>query len=996
MAIKRTLPKVETGYELGADRYGYFSIIQPEKRTINYIKNPVFLSHAPDASYRALGYIYDKCDFGYSYSNATAEIKDRDFSITGGGAKITPTDASKDECVIYYLITLPPGTYTASVYYSGSSDHEFQLRVTNTTRTAQYGEAARNFGTGLNSFQRIYVTFTIPTQMSLHIRFSEFADSMGRLSPFYTDMWQCEDKPYMTQSFIGQPKVYTHDNVPGAYSWWGVPHYSESVRTDKAYESGKIIDLSELGFKLTGIAGLGINPLSTVITPIASGGGIYEGTTDASRTFTLIGRFYGSDMQDILTKRRNLYELIRPRGRNTYDQPTTLMFRIWDCAKDNWTGQPLFIFCRYTSGLEGAIDSETSEDITITFISEDPYIYSSYIKRYDITPKTLHSQLGEDTNKISPIFMLRDGDGVWTQLDMRLADPTGLGKHGDLCIVENILPDGTGGYYVYGTFDTVVYKDITTEVNKIFRYNKITDSISALGSGATKGVADGEIHKVIVTPSGDAFVVGSFTQAGGIANTACIAKYKPGANAWSSVSSGIVGLGANAPEIFDVEYADDDRIYVSGKFLSIGGLGTLPVEGIARMKCGDETWSMLPIARTMYVNYGEGIRLTRMFKNIKNIGYSSSNYPYANVTGFISGHMLQTLRMPDTCGTVYWDGTETFYTNFRHGGYGDGEWPANPYLTAFRGAIDNDRGYFYFIDGNDKEIYKLKFIMPVHTKTGWHYDPNTDPYPQFNTVYTYPERDTSSIYHKLRPPFCRYVRIDMGGYWSEVPFSSLRFSELKIINSRLVTSPNFSYGLEAYELDNSEPALKEKYIPTIWYLPLWKGDTAEFSYLDIFCSQQAYSSAFDINFGTMEAFVAINTGHIFPQVAGDNYIFAVAPVIKRAINNGENTPVHFRITGPASLGSFTNRTTQQSIKMDGHFVPLHGKANVVTIPSQGSDLGEGMYGHMLDSSDVNLRLVPGENIIYCKMDDITDDTAVSLIFRERYASIEKAVEYIGG
>lgn len=991
MAIKQRLPKVENGYELGADRYGYFSIIQPETYTINYIKNPVFYTNDPHSSYKARGVIDTPCDYWYEYINAYAQPKDRDFSIYGAGAMVIPSDSFEPSCTIYYPINLQAGTYTFSAYYSGGVDHEFLLQVTNTSGTIQYGETASNYGSGLNSFQRLHVTFTIPTQMNLELKLTELADSTGQLSLFYTDMWQCEDKPYMTHHFIGHSQFHTHDSNPGAYSWWGVPYFSESVRTDKAYESGKIIDLSELGFKLTGIAGLGVNPINTVVTPVASGGGVFEGMTNAPRTFTLIGRFYGKDLQDILTKRRDLYELIRPNGRNTYDQPTTLMFRIWDCGKKSWSGQPLFIYCRYVSGLEGALDSETSEDITITFTSEDPHIYSSYLKSYDIDPIATHSQLETDTGHVSPIFMLRDSDGVWTQLDMCLADPTGLGKHDDLCIVENILPDGTGGYYVYGTFNTVIYKGVTTTVNKIFRYNKITDSISALGTTATKGVTDGEIHKVIVTPNSDAFAVGSFTSAGGIANTNCIAKYNPGSNTWSSVSSGITGLGSQAPEIFDVEYGDDNRIYVSGKFLSIGGLGTLPIEGIARMRCSDNTWSVLHIARTMYVNYDDGIRLIRTFRRGKDIGYTSGI-----MRGFISGHMFQSLGDPNTMGTVYWDGTEVFYTNYRHDGYDNGPWPNNPMLAAFRGVIDNSQGDFYFIDGNDKEIYKLHFVMPAHTKNDWHYDPITDLYPQFNTVYTHPERNSPSIYHRMNPPFCRNVRVYWDGEWHEVPFSNLRFSELKIINNCLVTSPNFNYGLDVYELGGSGTAPEHNIVPTVWYFPLWKGNLGKFSYLDIYSSQQAYSAAFDIKFDTMEAFIAVNPGHIFPQKAGDNYISAVTPIVKVITNNGENTPIHFRITGPASLETFTNRTTEQTIRIDGYFVSAFDRADIVTIPTNGSNLGEWMHGHILDTSNMNMRLVPGKNIIYCKVNDITLDTTIKLIFREKYASIEKAIEYIGG
>ena len=102
MAIKQKLPKIETGYELGADRYGYFSIIQPEAHTINYIKNPVFFTNDPYSSYLARGTSISPCDYFYAYINASGAPKDRDFSIYGAGAKITPLDVTKKSCTIYH------------------------------------------------------------------------------------------------------------------------------------------------------------------------------------------------------------------------------------------------------------------------------------------------------------------------------------------------------------------------------------------------------------------------------------------------------------------------------------------------------------------------------------------------------------------------------------------------------------------------------------------------------------------------------------------------------------------------------------------------------------------------------------------------------------------------------------------------------------------------------------------------------------------------------
>lgn len=981
--MKSKLPNIENGYELGADRYGYFSIVKPEERTVNYIKNACFYSNNAKAAYHATGDANQPCDIGYYTINATITPKDRVLSLTGAGAKITPVDAAETTMSLRYITeSLPAGTYTFSAYYSGEVSNEFLLQVFNSGQSIQYGETARHEGGGMNGFQRLYVTFTIPVEMTVELKLTQLADSNGKLSVFYTDMWQLENKPYVTLPFLGHNWQYMHDNSENAFSWSGAPYYSESIRTEKSYESGREIDLSELGFRLTGIIGLGVQPIIHNINQVASGGGVYDSTTNDIRTFTLVGRIYGRDMQDILTKRRDIYELIRPVGRNTDSQPTTLLFRIWDCEKKKWVGQPIYIYCRYTSGLEGAIDSESGEDITITFTSEDPFVYSSYIKNYDITPKTEYTQLEADTNNVSPIFLLKDKYGQWIQPDLRLlnTNPT------DLCKVKNTLPDGTGGYFVYGNFETAINKGISTTVNGVFRYNPTTESASACGDGVTKGVTGGTIYRMIVLPSGDAIAVGDFTSAGGVADTACIALYKPGANAWHSISAGISAWAGYGPLIRDVEYGADNKIYVSGIFENIGGASP-EATCLARMNLNTQEWEEVPIARTQYIYPRNGMYFMRLYRQRYTPGYE--NKP---VTGFISGDIM-TFATPYTTAFIYWDGSETFYTNWRpNRDWNEDNSPDNPSLLMQAGVINQNTGSIYISDGNGY-MYKVDFVMPDYKQeiVG----------SQLVTTYTHPERNSPSIWKRLKPPFSRKVLVDPDGHgFQSVPVSRAYMSEHKMLNDKLVISPTYSYGLDGFEIfDPGIPV--DKVVPVIWYHNTWHGAVGEssgtFYPYEIYAREYAYTAAFHIDFLNDEAFVAVNTGHIFPVRAGDNIINAIVSGTKVVENNGENVSVHFLLGGALSVESFTNQTSEQNLYVDGYRVAEYEEAHIITLPKYTAKFSLDMHRHYLDNSDANLKLVPGKNIMSCKMNDISGNGAkVSLIFRERYASISKAIEYVGG
>jgi len=984
---RQLLPKEGTGYELGANRYGFFSVIVPESDTINYVKNPTFLSGDINYAHRA-GSPGATCYVGYTPVYSTIEVNDRALSILGGGAKIATTDTSKDYNGLYYLAEgLPAGTFTFSAYYSGDGGNLFSIHVEASGTGAYLSGTVENLGAGLNGFQRLSVTFNNPSEQDVKCYLYENKNSNGEMPIFYTDAWQLENHPYVTTAFDGTPVCLPYDSYVYPYTQkWnhpGLPHYSTSLRTEQAFSSGKEVDLSEYGFKITGIVGLGVNPMEHIINDVSSGGGIYEGTVAKNRVFTIVGRIYGMDFQDVLKKQRDLYELLRPNGRNSHLQPTTLVFRMWDCEKKTQIGQPLYIYCRYESGLEGAVSSETSEDIAISFISENPYIYSSYVKKYSIDSYGVYEQLAGDTSNISPIFIIKENTGNWEQINMYLADPNGYGygiADDDLCVVKDIVEDGVGGYYIYGYFDSVVLGSTTYTVNGVFRYNHNTGSVTQMGNN-TYGVSGGAVRKILVVPNGDAYVVGDFTGADGVADTKCIARYSPSTNLFYSVQSTIAAWGGSGPWINDIDYGDDNRIYVSGTFGGIAGGDGEDVEVVGRMDIDSEVWSNLPIQRPMYVYPPFGVYLIKLMRQRNIEGYVDQG---KLTSAFLCGD-IESFQTPETRNNVFWNGEETFFTNWQVDGRYDMA-VDGLFHGAQRGVIDKKTNDFYCVDGSDY-FYKLTYISPEYTKE---YADVSDP-DSWYTNYTYPQRNSPSIWTRIIAPFSQSVSV--GTLSSLVPFARIYRSELKIYDDHLWMSPDCGYTPATYLGDTTVPLIWKYYIRR-------QSGVSIFEPYEIRTDTYAYTAAFCYNAKHRTTIVAVNPGHIFPLTANDNIINVICPNANTVENNGEFVFPRVRFVGPFRLKYVSNATTDKTVFFDGYSVPKYSEASIdfsnlsTFLLSQEDEI---LLGHVVDYSDMNFYLVNGENVIKTFVSNYDDTyTSIEFMFRERYASIAKAIEYIGG
>lgn len=127
----------------------------------------------------------------------------------------------------------------------------------------------------------------------------------------------------------------------------------------------------------------------------------------------------------------------------------------------------------------------------------------------------------------------------------------GTGTNGT---VRAIIADGAGGIYAAGSF--TLAGGVANTV-KIARWTGT--AWAALGTGA----AGGDVFALAIMPNGDLIAAGSFTSMGGAANTSRIARWT--GSAWTNL-----GTGMN-DTVFALAVAPNGYLYAGGNFTTAGG-----------------------------------------------------------------------------------------------------------------------------------------------------------------------------------------------------------------------------------------------------------------------------------------------------------------------------------------------------------------------------------------------------------------------------------------
>ena len=598
---KTFLPEIQSGYEL--NKYGWFSVVVPEY-SVNLITNPSF--EAGMIPYNTVGGGAART-FSYGYTAVNSALAaSTTYQYEGvTGCAITPSSGALAGVYNANALSINQ-VYTASCYVKGNPSNEYSLVFLDGSNARV---SLRKYVRGNGSWQRLTCTYVAQAAATYRIQLER--KGSGNVEPFYTDCWQLEAAAYATTWFCGESLEKSSNSLARQpYIWGGINHASISYRYLEAKNGGRIYNLRDKGFMLTGIVGLGMNEPSNIIDQLSDGQGYYNKTIPTVRNFSLVGSIYGSNYNDLSVKKNSLYELLSPFGHNPNAQPLLMLYQaLDDCG--NPTGKTLRIYCFYKGGLSSTTDNLYGEKISIDFEMADPYIYSDNYNSLALGYQTAIANanyiamrdrygnwsnmaggvaggypekilLGPDS-KLYAVGNFTSAGGVaktkyiarWTGTAWESlyagADPSA--KISDLCFSSD------GILWITGEFISI---DGVT-ANGVASWNGVT--WSALTEGATTGI-DAAGLSIIVGYDGMIYVGGTFSNAGGHI-IAGIAKWNPITSIWSSIGD----IGPAGKAVNTIAQSKNGTFWVGGTFHTVdGGLAALH---IAHYNPYTDVWSAL-------------------------------------------------------------------------------------------------------------------------------------------------------------------------------------------------------------------------------------------------------------------------------------------------------------------------------------------------------------------------------------------------------------------
>jgi len=314
---------------------GLWSVVVPEATT-NLITNPS-IELATTSWVAAAGATLARV------GAATVQPRRGTWSLS-----LAPTASTYDGA--YIAVALTAGTtYTFSVDVYGVNAIPYRITFadssgnalgtpTTFTGSAAWGRQTVTYAAVATATHRLYVT----------------KNNHASTGAFYLDGAQCEAKAYAT--------TYCDGDQPGC-SWTGVAHASSSTRTATSRYGGRLRNLDDYYFYVTGTSGISAPPVVNYSSdyPVADGA-MHEHTKVRGQTFTLTGELIGTSLATLHSRRSALWSLLRP---NAAQEPLIVQKQIS-------TGTPVRVSAHYDGGIEAAVDNGFSSRIALRFYAPDP------------------------------------------------------------------------------------------------------------------------------------------------------------------------------------------------------------------------------------------------------------------------------------------------------------------------------------------------------------------------------------------------------------------------------------------------------------------------------------------------------------------------------------------------------------------------------------------------------------------------------------------------
>lgn len=563
------LTDIVSGYELDDQ----FSVVVPIART-NLVINPSFETNT--TSWTAIG---------GSIARTTTQQYHGAYSLA-----ITPTAATTDGAR-FDTVSLTAGqlyAYSAKVLGQAGRSYKLAIETTGAVELASVTFVA----SGRWQWVIGYYAETSTTTRRLTVRKAGGTDILL----FYLDGAQVEAIAVgeLASTFTdGSQQGLVPNQQPPAYFWNGTPHASTSARSGLTRAGGMVIPFKQFGFLLAAIIGLGLAPPQNVATEYARiDGGYDDYTRKPTRQFTLSGQFQGDvDYLSLRQKRGGLSRLL-DRDLVAQDQRLVLLRDVVDEC-----GQVVTTTCRvlgkYQGGLEGNTDNHVASVAPITFTQ-----YLGVV----LADGESGASLGVQTSVSNANAIIqRSSAGVWAAL--------GTGSNSLAVLSLQIGLDGK--VYAGGLFTAM---GGVANTNHVAYWEPTTGVWNAMGTGMAAG-ANG-VYNFAVGPDGSIYAVGDFTLAGGVANTARLAKWN--GSAWSSITP----AGSANNTVFAAVFDSLGNLYVTGNFTTINGVAATR---IAKMDTAG-TWTALSTGLN-----SAGLTLIVDASNNVYVGGGFST-PFANIT----------------------------------------------------------------------------------------------------------------------------------------------------------------------------------------------------------------------------------------------------------------------------------------------------------------------------------------------------------------------------
>ncbi len=387
----------------------------------------------------------------------------------------------------------------------------------------------------------------------------------GDASEFYVDRISVQKGENMTW-FCGYGFTAS-DNEH--FRWEGEPMNSRSVHNGLCRRAGRMVDIDELMI-VEQAPGLGMGDWEQRMTPVMTGGALYQDHYPVPRYFSLQGTAVSQDYKELFLKRKALSLLVRPDTKG--EQLLNLIYQ----GIDSETGLPLTeeltLECACIRGLRDVPDLPTYSSQQIDFVMPDPHLYANHYDGY---------KQGDGVEIKSDNIIMRRKNGEWKALP---------GLDGE---VKCVAVDTAGRIWAGGSF-----------TGKIKWWTGTNWRQPVAG-----GAPDGDVNAIAVLPSGDIYIGGDFTYIGLSLHTRVgFLRKITGQDWWSDVQ---MGTGCNAT-VRAIHIDDTGNVIVGGDFTTAGGKSSV---GVAMYNPSN------PVIADRWTGFGTALSSGAKVRSICNGGY---------------------------------------------------------------------------------------------------------------------------------------------------------------------------------------------------------------------------------------------------------------------------------------------------------------------------------------------------------------------------------------